>query len=176
MQIGSALWRIGKLIIIIALSIVIIVLLTEFEQKRLGDDLNMPTYSVVRVADGDTITVNYNGKNERVRLIGIDSPELNVETNNPECFARESAAFAKDRMAGQRVGLVFDDSQGKRDRFDRLLAHIILPGGENYQQLALANGYANYFRYNKPFLFDDAYKQAENLAKQKNRGLWKSCL
>ena len=59
-----------------------------------------PQYPVISIADGDTITVDVDGVDERIRLIGIDAPELK---NPPECFGPEAAKYATDLLAGKSV-------------------------------------------------------------------------
>ena len=96
-------------------------------------------YPVVSVADGDTITVAIAGVDERVRLIGIDAPELH---NPVECFAQESADHARGVLEGTSVRLVADPSQDDRDRYGRLLRYVFLPDGANVNADLVASGYA----------------------------------
>jgi len=67
--------------------------------------------SVVRVVDGDTVDVQFgDGTTDRVRLIGIDTPEV-VDPRKPvQCFGREASAHAHDLLDGQAVSIVLDAS------------------------------------------------------------------
>lgn len=75
---------------------------------------------VTSVADGDTITVKISGRAEKVRLIGLDTPEAG------ECFAKESTRAMTSLVKGKSVRLVSDKSQPNRDRYGRLLRHVVL--------------------------------------------------
>jgi micrococcal nuclease len=81
------------------------------------------TGRVVHIADGDTITVTLGGgRREKVRYIGIDTPELHRPGTPVECFAK-AAAKANARMVNhERVRLLVDREE--RDRFGRLLAYV----------------------------------------------------
>ena len=76
----------------------------------------------MRVVDGDTIRVALPSGEERVRYIGIDTPE-SVKPGSPvECFAKRASAFNERLVAGERVRLVRDVEE--RDRYGRLLAYV----------------------------------------------------
>lgn len=129
-------------------------------------------YEVVNVVDGDTIDVNINGTIERVRLIGIDTPEL-VDFRQPiECFAQEASNQAKEVLAGQKVRLEPDITQGDEDKYGRLLRYIFLSDGTNFNQLMIEQGFAHEYTYDLPYLYQDNFKQAENYAKDNSLGLW----
>jgi micrococcal nuclease len=78
---------------------------------------------VVRVVDGDTVDVRFDGgKLERLRLIGMDTPEL-VDPRKPvQCFAREASQHAHELLDDQGVSIETDASQGSRDIYGRYLA------------------------------------------------------
>src|SRR4051812_47915545 len=78
--------------------------------------------TVQRVVDGDTIVVRVDGRSERVRYIGMDTPE-SVKPGTPaQCFAKAASAENKKLVQGQRVKLVPDAEA--RDRYGRLLAYV----------------------------------------------------
>jgi len=126
-------------------------------------------YSVLSVADGDTITVDLAGSRERVRLLGIDAPEV---TGTTECFGNEATQYAKGILTGTSVGLIRDPTQDDRDRFGRLLRYVILPDGTDFDAQLLALGYANEYTYDKPYQRQSAYRAAESAANSADRGLW----
>src|SRR5437773_3893799 len=72
---------------------------------------------VLKVTDGDTIHVRYLGRDERVRLIGIDTPEVPWYGGHAECFGDEAGRYTRRRLGGQTVRLVFDVQL--RDRYGR---------------------------------------------------------
>ena len=78
---------------------------------------------VKRVVDGDTIIVHYQGKEERVRLIGVDTPETVHPSKPVEYFGKEASGFTKKLLpVGTKVRLEFDHDL--RDRYGRLLAYV----------------------------------------------------
>jgi endonuclease YncB( thermonuclease family) len=126
-------------------------------------------YPVVSVADGDTITVAIDGINERVRLIGIDAPELH---NPSECFARESADHARGVLTGTSVHLVADPSQDDRDRYGRLLRYVFLPDGANVNADLVASGYAYEYTFDDPYRYQDLFLADQRSAESGGVGVW----
>src|ERR671930_295765 len=96
---------------------------------------------VVRVVDGDTIRVELDGHTERVRYIGIDTPE-SVKPGTPvQCFAKRASAANAALVAGRTVRLVGDVEQ--RDRYGRLLAYVYRePDGDFVNARLVRDGYA----------------------------------
>ncbi|HEX9370404.1 MAG TPA: thermonuclease family protein, partial [Roseiflexaceae bacterium] len=89
----------------------------------------LPSAAVVEVIDGDTVDVRLNGAVVRIRLIGIDTPEV-VDPRRPvECFGREASTRAHELLDGQTVALEADPSQDDRDRYGRSLRYLWLPDG-----------------------------------------------
>jgi endonuclease YncB( thermonuclease family) len=128
--------------------------------------------TVTSVVDGDTIAVRLSsGKRERVRLVGIDTPELNAR----DCFAREAAAKARQLAQGRRIRLLGDATQDTRDRYGRLLAYVALPNGMDLGRQLIALGFARVYVYRRPFQRLSSYRAAENTARTGLRGLWTSC-
>jgi endonuclease YncB( thermonuclease family) len=86
--------------------------------------------TIVRVVDGDTIDVQVAvGHTERLRLIGIDTPET-VDPRKPvQCFGREASAHAHELLDGQTVTLDGDPTQDTRDRYVRLAVYVWLADG-----------------------------------------------
>ncbi|MFH1947451.1 MAG: thermonuclease family protein [Candidatus Magasanikbacteria bacterium] len=131
-------------------------------------------YQVTKIVDGDTIDVNIDGKTERIRLIGIDTPET-VDYNKPiECFGPEATAKAKELLLNQKVRLEADPTQDNRDAYDRLLRYIYRDDGLFFNQWMIENGYAREFTFIKPYKYQTEFKQAEINAQNGEVGLWKS--
>jgi len=139
---------------------------TESESYESGQ-----TYPLMRVVDGDTITVGFNGHTEYVRLIGLDTPEPN-DPGGPECYASEATTHLRELAQTGTVILVFDASQGTRDRYGRLLAYVELPDGTDLATTMIRDGYAHEYTYAKPYARQAVYREAENEAVQAERGLW----
>ena len=129
------------------------------------------SYPVVSVVDGDTIKVRMSGRVESVRLIGIDAPETNAPGRPVQCFGPEASAKAKELLAGKAVRLEFDASQGRRDRYDRLLAYAWV-GDMLFNEWMVRQGYAREFTYNEPYRYQQIFQAAEAEARAAGRGLW----
>lgn len=133
---------------------------------------NLPRASIVKVVDGDTVDVSFNGQTSRVRLIGINTPET-VDPRRPvECFGKEASAKAKEILAGQTVSLENDPSQQDRDQYDRLLRYIWLPDGRLFNLEMIAQGYAYEYTYDLPYKYQAIFKQAQRAAENGQIGLW----
>ena len=119
-----------------------------------------------RVVDGDTIILS-NG--EKVRLIGVDTPET-VRPNTPvEYYGKEASAFTKKMVEGKPVKLEYDWQQ--RDKYGRLLAYVYLMDGTFLNAEIIKQGYGHaYTRF--PFKYLDEFRQYEKEAREAKRGLW----
>src|SRR3990167_8352111 len=84
-------------------------------------------HKVVKVVDGDTIVISLNGKNETVRLIGVDTPETVDPRTTVQCFGNEASNEVKKILGAQYVRIEMDASQGERDKYGRLLAYVYAP-------------------------------------------------
>ncbi len=113
--------------ILSSLIILIIGIVTAYlnpQKASLPSSSSTDLYSVVKVVDGDTVTLSHNDKKETVRLIGINTPET-VDPRKPvECFGKEASAQAKALMTGKNVRIEKDASQGDYDKYERLLAYV----------------------------------------------------
>ena len=123
---------------------------------------------VTRVIDGDTLVLD---GGERVRLIGVDTPET-VHPNKPvERFGKEASAFTRGRAEGKKVRLEYDPGTGRKDRYGRTLAYIYLPDGTLLNLEIVRQGYGHaYTRF--PFSKMDEFRAAEREAREERRGLW----
>ena len=123
---------------------------------------------VTRVVDGDTIVVG----DERVRLIGIDTPE-SVKPGTPvECFAREASAFLERLVEGRRVRLELDVEA--RDRYGRLLAYVHR-GGLFVNAELVRRGYAAVATFPPNVRHVDTFVRLQREARENSRGLWGRC-
>jgi micrococcal nuclease len=131
------------------------------------------TYPVVRVVDGDTIVIKKDGKDVKVRLIGINTPET-VDPRRPvQCFGKEASNKAKALLTpGLMVGVAGDPSQDAYDKYGRLLAYVYLPDGSLFNEYMIAEGYAYEYTYDVPYRYQKEFKAAEAAAKAAGKGLW----
>jgi micrococcal nuclease len=137
---------------------------------RAGGDA--PTVRVVAVVDGDTLDVAWGERRERVRLLGVDTPET-VDPDRPVgCYGPEASAFAHRRLQGRTVRLEFD--RERRDRFGRLLAYVDVDGHRFNDEL-LAGGYARLLVIPPNGRHARAMLDKELGARSAGRGLWGAC-
>ncbi len=135
---------------------------------------------VDRVVDGDTIKVAIDGEQVSVRMIGIDTPETVKPNTEVECFGPEASEFADQRLTGQRIVLELDDSQGRFDRYDRVLAYVwrLLPDGSLvlFNEEAVAGGFARERQYGDvAYAWRSTLVRAQESAQAAGRGLWSAC-
>jgi endonuclease YncB( thermonuclease family) len=131
-------------------------------------------YSVTHFVDGDTIAVNMNGHTEKVRLIGVDTPETHKPNTPVQCYGPAAAAFTKNLIGNQRVRLQSDALSTDRDRYDRLLRYVYLPDGTLVNEKLITGGYGFYYPY-FPFTKSQQFEADQTAAKQANKGLWGTC-
>src|SRR3989344_3464083 len=143
---------------------------------------------VIRVIDGDTIVVNINALPVHVRLIGINSPELNDKRPQVACLAQKAKEEAEKLINGQNIYLEKDPAQGDYDRYNRLLAYVFLPAdsaslpsaqlgtgttsGVNFNKLMIENGYAYEHTYFLPYKYQREFKDAQAKVRTAQKGLW----
>lgn len=147
---------------------------TELDHRPRGSTrpTNAGSYAVTKVTDGDTFHVQFGGHDERVRLIGVDTPEVPWYGGDEGCFGVRAGEYAKRRLSGQTVRLVFDVDQ--RDRYDRLLAYVYL-GDEFFNLTLVEQGYARTDRVPPNVRFASALEQAQSKAEAAGLGLWSAC-
>lgn len=130
---------------------------------------------VHEVVDGDTIKITtVSGRVESVRLIGINTPETGGPYRTKECFGNESTAAMKQRVLNKEVTLERDDTQGNRDKYERLLRYVFL-GDENVNQSMIEGGYAYEYTYAKSYKYQQSFQIAERDARVHRRGIWNKC-
>lgn len=126
---------------------------------------------VVRVIDGDTLMINLNGENTRLRLIGINTPE-SVGEREEECFGVEAKKYMEQIATGKNITLEYDDSQGLTDQYGRLLAFVYLEDGQMLNRKMISDGYAYEYTFMNDYKYKKSFKEAQALAKSSERGLW----
>jgi micrococcal nuclease len=141
--------------------------------------------TVTDVVDGDTVDVRLaDGSTDRVRLLGVDTPEVHVE-NQPDEFegvpateagatclrevGTDASAAVDRRLDGEQVRLEFDPLADRRGGYDRLLAYVVHEN-ESINYWLVAAGYARV--YDTEFAERSRYDAAENDAQAASRGVW----
>lgn len=127
-------------------------------------------FELKKVIDGDTIEIQNDEGTLRLQLIGIDSPEPN------ECFGKKARRKANEVLtqAGQ-FRVEEDDTQDKKDKYERLLGYIHLPDGRNFNEMMIREGYASEYTFEKSYKYKSDFKNAQRYAQQNNIGIWKNC-
>lgn len=159
---------------------------SQFQQLTMaaGHTLGSTTHSVLdaqpglwhvsRTIDGDTIVVALSGRQETVRLLGIDTPETHDPRKPVQCFGQAAADHTRQLLQDKNVRLEPDPTDSDRDKYGRLLRYVYLPDGTLINARLIADGYA--FAYTIfPLTKLDDFIALQAAARDHNRGLWASC-
>jgi endonuclease YncB( thermonuclease family) len=117
------------------------------------------TARVVAVGDGDTLAARANGESIRIRIAGIDAPELH------QAYGQRARAFASELALDRSISVRVRD----RDRYDRLVADVTLPDGRDLGEELLRAGLAWWYRAHSR---SKIFEVLESTARQQRRGLW----
>lgn len=130
--------------------------------------------TLLRVIDGDTIEVAFDGRTERVRLIGVDSPETN---GPPICFGEEASAYAQQLLAQSGGKMWLEKDVSETDKYGRLLRYVWLDAAQTrmFDELMVADGYAQHSTYPPDVKYEARFLEAERVARAESRGLWGAC-
>lgn len=126
-------------------------------------------YQVLRVIDGDTIEVLYEGEEKTVRYIGVDTPETVHPSRPVECMGKEASDYNKSLVTGKTVALERDISE--TDKYGRLLRYVYVDG-IMVNELLVKEGYANVMTYPPDIKYDQRFLALEQEARTGKRGLW----
>ena len=143
-----------------------------------GAPNGMQAAEVVRVVDGDTLVVTIDGREERLRYIGVNTPET-VKPNSPvECYGKQASRANAALVEGRTVLLEKDISE--RDRYGRLLryVYVAVPGESDlvFVNLRLVEeGYAQTTTYPPDVRYEQTFRAAQRAAREARRGLWGAC-
>ena len=132
-------------------------------------------YPVTNVVDGDTIDVNMGGKTERIRLIGVDTPETKKPNAPVQCFGPQASDYTHKTLTGKSVRLEADPQDDNRDRYGRLLRYVYLQDGTLFDEALIQQGYG--FAYVLfPFGKKAEFIKAQDAAQSAKVGLWAACM
>lgn len=131
-------------------------------------------YAISHFVDGDTIAVDMNGRTEKVRFIGVDTPETHKPNTPVQCYGPAAAAFTKNTIGHNKVRLESDPLSTDRDRYDRLLRYVYLPDGTLVNEKLIQEGYGFYYPY-FPFSKSAQFTTDEQTAIAAHKGLWGNC-
>jgi micrococcal nuclease len=125
---------------------------------------------VERVVDGDTFVAELGDRRERVRVIGVDTPETVAPGRPVERYGKQASSFAKRELSGRTVRLGGDVEP--RDRYDRLLAYVWLADGTFWNALLAAEGYAQLLTVPPNVTYTELFRRLVTEARTARRGLW----
>lgn len=129
---------------------------------------------VVEVVDGDTIVVDFEGKSEKVRFIGLDTPETHHPEKPVQCFGEAAHAHLAELIDENDVRLEADPENSNRDRYDRLLRYVYLEDGTLLNLKMIEDGYG--FAYTAfDFSKKPEFTYAQSMASERKYGLWNEC-
>lgn len=128
---------------------------------------------VAQVFDGDTFSAKINGVTEKIRILGIDTPEVSGGYKDAECFGENASVFTKKKLTGKIVTLYESKIGDKTDKYGRFLRYVEFEK-KDFGELLILEGYAQSY---KKFPHDRKleYNQSEKNAKDQKKGLWGKC-
>jgi len=127
------------------------------------------------VVDGDTIDIAIGGKTERVRLIGINTPETKHPTKGVECYGPEASAYT-EQLLPKGTKLRVERDVEARDKYGRLLLYVYIANSNVFVNMDLVmNGYARPMVFEPNTAHKADFAQAATQAELRNVGLWQAC-
>lgn len=132
-------------------------------------------FRVVEAYDGDTIGVSMNGTIEKIRLIGVDTPETHRPNTPVQCYGPVASQLTKGALLGKNVRLEADPAGDNRDRYNRLLRYVYTEDGQLWNEHLISEG-AGFAYILFPFTKKPEFMQAQFDAAAAKRGLWLACV
>ena len=131
--------------------------------------------TILKVVDGDTVDIEIDGHTERVRLIGVNTPETKHPTKPIECFGPEASAYLTQLLPKGTAVRIERDVEA-RDRYDRMLLDLYLGSNNLFINLDLvARGYGTPMSIEPNTFHRNDFVRAAAQAEAANVGLWKAC-
>ena len=136
---------------------------------------NKVLITILKVVDGDTVDIDVDGRTERVRLIGVNTPETKHPTKPIECFGPEASAYLKQLLPRGTAVRIERDVEA-RDRYGRLLLYLYLGSNDLFINLDLVSrGYGTPMSIEPNTFHRNDFVRAAAQAEAANVGLWKAC-
>lgn len=143
-------------------------------EKQEEQELSPSGAPVTKVIDGDTIEIE---GGQRVRYLGVDTPETVDPRKSVECFGKEAKNKNRELIEGKRVILEKDISE--TDKYGRLLRYVYLPLPDGtmlfVNDYLIREGYAKVLTIPPDVKFAEQFLEAQRKAREGNLGLWKMC-
>jgi endonuclease YncB( thermonuclease family) len=150
-----------EIVILVLLAFIAIFYVNSFTGLFVG----LPTTHATKIIDGDTIEIATDNGPERVRLIGIDTPEKG------QFLFDESKARLEELIGGKEILLETDETD--RDKYNRLLRYIFLNRTELINTVLVREGLASVLIYPPDRKYEEELLKAEAEARNQNLGIWK---
>lgn len=172
----------NKRVISLLISLIIIISGIYLQQTKITSPKSKPQFDysikaeegvpikVAHVIDGDTIEL-ING--QRIRYIGIDTPEEFDERKPVQCFAVAAAEKNREWVEGKMI--TFHKDVSPTDKYNRLLGFIYLPDGTFVNLELVKQGYGFAYPYAPDISKSEQFRQAEEYARTNKLGLWSGC-
>lgn len=136
------------------------------------DEKDLEEVYVTKVIDGDTFVYRKNGKNIKVRLIGVNTPELHHPFKGEEYFGKEAKEFTKNKIYNKKVYLEKDEED--LDKYGRELRYVWISGDEMLNDELLKEGFAETMTIKPNVKYEKDFKEFLKKAKVERKGMWKS--
>jgi micrococcal nuclease len=135
-----------------------------------NSQVNRLNGKVTNVVDGDTMDIQFeNGKEERVRLVLVDTPETKHPTKPVQPFGPEASAFTKEMLTGKNVQVELDVQE--RDQYGRILAYVYIDG-KMFNELLLEKGLARVAVFPPNTRYVDEFYAIQKKAQETKLGIW----
>lgn len=164
-----------KWIITVVISLITLYVWPFMQAKFNGNPTVQPGwYYVSEVYDGDTIAVVMDGTIEKVRMIGVDTPETHKPNAPVQCYGEHASAATRTKLLYKSVRLEADATNDNRDRYDRLLRYVYTEDGLLWNQELIKKGEG--FAYiSFPFIHKTVFQASQFESAAAKRGLWSAC-
>ena len=129
-------------------------------------------YKVIRIVDGDTIVIQYDGKYEKVRLLCVNTPEsVHSDKKQNIPMGKVASKYTQKKLTGKYVNLEFEIKK-LRGNYGRLLAYVFVDG-QNFNMDLVRQGLSPYYtKYGKSEKYDSEFRSAEKLAGKEKLNIW----
>jgi micrococcal nuclease len=165
-------YRLFKLVIPVVIAAILLILIGVGCQSKPAAQAapGRDSVKVNRIVDGDTLEIEWKGKKEKIRLIGVDTPETKKPGTPVMYYGKEASEYTKKRLEKQTVQLEWDVD--RTDRYDRLLAYVWI-GDELFNSTLVKEGYARIATFPPNVKYVDQFKKDQEAARSKKKGIWK---
>ena len=143
---------------------------TQYAEKATGKSLQQ--VKLLSVNDGDTFKVEMGGEKKSVRLLMIDTPEMNYDKGQPMAFAEEAKAYTEKLLKEAKTIEVLLDKGPSEDNYGRLLAYVYIDG-KMLQESLLETGYGAIRYVNEPNnSLEEELREIQAKAEKAKVGIW----